>query len=360
MSPTQLFSPFVLGGVELANRIVISPMGQFSADTSGMPSDWHLMHLGSFAVSGAGLAIVEATAVSPAGRATHRCTGLWNDAQAERFAEILRFCRRIGPTRFGIQLSHMGRKAADSVPWEGAAEMAAYGGPWPMEAPSAVAYPGRAVPCALTVQGMADLIDKYVAAAMRADRAGFDVVEIHNAHGYLLHSFLSPHSNLRRDAYGGSLENRMRFPLEVFDAVRRVWPRTKALGVRISATDWTPDGWQLDDSVEFSRRLKDLGCDYVCASSGGSSPEQKIPVGPGYQVPLSEMIRQQAGLPTMAVGLITDPEQAEAVLTRGRADLVALGRAIMDNPRWPWHAARHFQSAQPVPPQYRRAHPSIS
>lgn len=359
MVPQELFTPFKLGGVKFSNRIVISPMGQFSADTAGVPSDWHLMHLGNFAVSGAGLAFVEATAVNPEGRASHRCTGLWSDEQEARFADILRFCRNVGPTRFGIQLSHMGRKGADHVPWESDTEMEIYGGPWQTQAPSAVAYPGRPMPQKLNIERMVDLIEDYTSAALRADRAGFDVVEIHCAHGYLLHSFLSPHSNHRMDEYGGTLENRMRFPLEIFEAVRRVWPTTKTLGVRISATDWTADGWQLDDSVEFARQLKQLGCDYVCASSGGSSPDQEIPVGPGYQVPLAASIRNGAEIPTIAVGLITDPEQADAVIKSGQADLVALGRAIMDNPRWPWHAARHFGLVQPVPNQYRRAHPTI-
>ncbi|MFG1347780.1 NADH:flavin oxidoreductase/NADH oxidase [Xanthobacter autotrophicus DSM 431] len=359
MPRTVLFSPISLRSVTFDNRIVVSPMGQYSADEDGLATAWHLMHLGHLALSGAGLLFTEATAVEPRGRVSGRCLGIWSDAHVAALAPVIDFCRRHGGAKLGMQLAHSGRKGSVTVPWEKQVGMAGGAGGWLLASPSAEPYPGRPVPEALDAEGLARVRDAFAAAAARADRAGFDMIEIHNAHGYLLHSFLSPHANLRTDAYGGSRENRMRFPLEVFEAVRAAWPDHKPLGVRVSATDWTEQGWTPDDTVAFASELKARGCDYVCASSGGSSPHQKIPVAPGYQVPFAEQIRREAGIPTMAVGLITQPQQAEDILSGQQADFVALGRGILYEPRWPWHAAEHFGEEVFFPPQYERSHPSM-
>jgi len=272
---------------------------------------------------------------------------------------IVRFCKRHGEAKLGLQLAHAGRKASVGPPWNGQKEMAPTEGGWPTISCSAMPYPGRSAPHALTIEELNSLKGKFVTAAQRALRAGFDLLEIHGAHGYLLHSFLSPLSNDRNDRYGGDLENRMRFPLEVFRAVREAWPSDKPIGYRISATDWTPDGWTIDDSVAFAHALKAEGCDYVSASSGGSSNEQSIPVGPGYQLPFSERIRKEVGIPTMGVGLITEPNQAEQALAEGKADMLALGRAMMYQPRWAWQAAEKLGADAYFPPQYARSHPSM-
>lgn len=359
MPKTTLFSPFSLRDVTFDNRIVVSPMGQYSADENGFATSWHTMHLGHLAVSGAGLVFTEATAVEPRGRVSGRCLGIWSDDHVAGLKEVVGFCRRHGGAKLGMQLAHSGRKGSVTVPWEKQQGMEDGEGGWLMASPSAVPYPGRPVPEALDDAGLNEVREAFAAAARRADAAGFDVIEIHNAHGYLLHSFLSPHANARTDAYGGSRENRMRFPLEVFEAVRAAWPAGKPLGVRVSSTDWTPDGWQPHDTVAFAHELKARGCDYICASSGGSSPDQKIPVGPGYQVPFADQVRRAVDIPTMAVGLITQPQQAEDILKSGQADFVALGRGMLYEPRWAWHAAEHFGEEVYFPPQYERSHPSM-
>lgn len=359
MSKTTLFSPTTLRSITFDNRIVVSPMGQYSADAEGRATDWHLMHLGHLAASGAGLVFTEATAVEPRGRVSGKCLGIWSDDHVEGLRSVVDFCRRHGGAKLGMQLAHSGRKGSVTVPWEKQVGMQDSEGGWLMASPSAVAYPGRPMPEALDEAGLAQVRDAFRDAAIRADAADFDIIEIHNAHGYLLHSFLTPFANARTDSYGGSLENRMRFPLSVFEAVRAVWPERKPLGVRISATDWADGGWTPAESVVFVRELEKRGCDYICASSGGSTDRQKIPVGPSYQVPFAEQIRREVGIPTMAVGLITQPQQAEDILADGQADFVALGRGMLYNPRWPWHAAAHFGEEVYFPPQYERSHPSM-
>jgi len=358
MTASILFSPLKLRGLELPNRIVVSPMAQYSAQ-EGRATDWHLMHMGTLAVSGAGLLIIEATSIDPQARVSPYCLGLWNDEHERALTHIVAFCKQHGGARLGIQLMHAGRKGSAEAPWQGQNEIAVQEGGWTTWSPSALPYPGRSAPSMLARADLVSLRERYVQAARRADRSGFDLLEIHNAHGYLLHSFLSPLSNVRRDEYGGSLANRMRYPLEIFRAVREAWPRHKPVGVRISATDWIDGGWSLDDSVVFANQLKALGCDYVTASSGGSSTEQRIPVGPGYQLPLAERIAKDTGLCTMGVGLITEPEQAEAALKEGRCSLVALGRAMMYQPRWAWQAAERLGAEAYFPPQYARSHPSM-
>lgn len=350
MPITNLFSPLTLRSINLENRIVVPPMSQYSAH-EGCATPWHLMHLGSLAIAGAGLVFVEATAVEPHGRASYSCMGLWNDAQTAALKPIVDFCRRHGNAKLGIQLQHTGRKGSTKTGWEGRAE-ATPG--WPLMGPSAVPYPGRPIPKEMDDGDIASIIDKFSDAARRADAAGFDVIELHNAHGYLLHSFLSPHSNYRNDRYGGSLENRMRMPLEVFEAVRAVWPEGKALGVRVTATDWTEQGWSVEDTVEFAKALKARGCDYICASSGGSSPDQVVHPAPNYQVGFAERIRNEADIPTMAIGLITEPHQAEEILSSGQADLIGIARATLNNPRWPAFAARALGEKIYVPLQYLR------
>ena len=358
MSQPLLFTPFRMRGLELPNRIVVSPMAQYSA-ADGVATDWHLMHMGSLAVSGAGLFIIEATSIDAEARVSPHCLGLWSDAHEKALARAIDFCKQHGGSKMGIQLMHSGRKGSVGAPWPGQKEVAPADGGWTTLSCSDLPYPGRSAPRELTKADLAAVRQRYVEAARRADRIGFDLLELHNAHGYLLHSFLSPLSNRRQDEYGGSLANRMRFSLEVFRSLRDAWPQDKPFGVRISATDWTPGGWTLEDSIVFARELRALGCDYVTASSGGSSDEQSIPVGPGYQLPFAEAIRREAGIATMGVGMITEPEQAEAALQEGKADLIALGRAMMYQPRWAWQAAERLGADAYFPPQYARSHPSM-
>ena len=354
-----LFTPISLRSLELANRIVVSPMCQYSAN-DGTLTDWHLMHLGQYAVSGAGLVFVEATGVEPEGRITPGCSGLYSDANEAAMARVIRFFRDYGSARIGIQLAHAGRKASADLPWNGGAALKPEQGAWRTVAPSAIPYgPGWHVPEAMTGQTLQRVRDGFVQATRRAVRLGFDAIEIHSAHGYLLHTFLSPLSNRRDDAYGGSLENRMRYPLEVFDAVRAEWPEDKPLGVRFSASDWIEGGWDLEGSIAYAQALKARGCDFVDVSSGGLAPEQKITAGPGYQTRFAAEIRRATGLATMAVGRIIDPIQAETILATGQADMVALARGMLFDPRWPWHAAEALRDGATFPPQYMRAHPSL-
>jgi 2,4-dienoyl-CoA reductase-like NADH-dependent reductase (Old Yellow Enzyme family) len=356
---STLFSPIRLGPLELSNRIVVSPMCQYSA-VDGTMTDWHLMHLGQFAVSGAALVFVEATGVEPEGRITPGCTGLWSDANEAAMARVVRFYRDYGSARLGIQIGHAGRKASADVPWRGGKPLTAEQGAWPTVAPSAVPFgPGWHVPDAMTEATLRRVREGFVQAAGRALRLGFDVLELHSAHGYLLHSFLSPLSNRREDAYGGSLERRMRYPLEIFDAVRAVWPVERPLGVRFSASDWVEGGWDLEGSIAYADALKARGCDFVDVSSGGLSPEQKVVTGPGYQTRFAAEVRRASGIATVSVGQITEPIQAETILRTGQADMVSLARAMLFNPRWPWHAAVALDDATAFPPQYQRAHASL-
>ena len=358
MAQPTLFTPIRLRDVELANRIVVSPMGQHSAE-GGIAGGWHHMHLGQFAVSGVGLLITEAVAVEARGRVSRGCLGIWTDEQAEALGRVTAFCRRYGTARLGIQLGHSGRKGSVSTSWEGAQPVATEAGGWTTCAPSALAYPGRIAPAALSLDEIAGLSGIFGAAARRSHEAGFDLIELHAAHGYLLHNFLSPLTNRREDSYGGSLEGRMRFVLEMFDAVRAAFPAGKPVGVRVSGSDWIAGGWDMSDTLALAAALKQRGCDYICASSGGTAPEQRIPVGPLYQVPLADEIRREVAIPTMAVGLITEPREAEGILQDGQADLVALGRGMLMNPRWAWRAADELGAEADFPPQYERAHPSL-
>jgi 2,4-dienoyl-CoA reductase-like NADH-dependent reductase (Old Yellow Enzyme family) len=354
---TMLFSPYSLGPLELSNRITIAPMCQYSA-VDGLATDWHMIHLGSLALSGAALITLEATAVVPKGRISPNDLGLWSDAHADALAPILAAMRRHSPIKIGIQLSHAGRKASTNVPWDGGAQIApdADNG-WQTEGPSAVPHTeGDAAPLALDAAGLARVRDSFVAAARRAHALGFDAIELHGAHGYLLHQFLSPLANHRTDAYGGSLENRMRYPLEVFAAVRAAVP-SMTLGMRISATDWVDGGWDLEQSVRFAQELERIGCDFIHVSSGGVSTAQKIPVEPGYQIGFAERIKRDTGLPTIGVGLITEARHAEAILQAGQADVIALARAMLYDPRWPWHAAAELGAQVSAPPQYWRSQP---
>jgi 2,4-dienoyl-CoA reductase-like NADH-dependent reductase (Old Yellow Enzyme family) len=356
---SHLFSPANLGSLTLDNRIVVAPMCQYSA-IDGSFTDWHFMHLGQFAVGGAGLVFVEASGVEPQGRITPGCPGLYSDENEAAMARVIRFFRDYGAAKIGIQLAHAGRKASADLPWNGGAALAGDNGAWETSSASALPYAeGWHTPMALDQSGMERIIQAFVQAARRAVRLGYDVVEVHAAHGYLLHQFLSPLSNQRDDFYGGSLENRMRFPLEVFQAVRDVVADIP-LGVRFSATDWVDDSsWSLSEATEFSSALKKIGCDFIDVSSGGNSPLQKIKVGAGYQVGFADHIRRETGLTTMAVGMITDPKQAETIVATGQADFVALARGMLYDPRWAWHAAEVLRAKASFPPQYMRSHPTL-
>ncbi len=358
--PSQLFSPIRLRGLDLANRIVVAPMCQYSA-MDGSMTDWHLMHLGQYAVSGAGLVFVEATGVEAAGRITPGCTGLYSDDNEAAMRRVIDFFRAYGNARIGIQLAHAGRKASCEVPWRGRAPMSADDTrSWETFGPSAVPFDGASpAPTALDDAGLARVKQAFVDATTRALRLGFDVIEVHCAHGYLLHEFLSPLSNQRDDGYGGSLENRLRFPLEVFDAVRAACPDDFPVGVRNSATDWVDGGWDVDSTVTFAQALAERGCDFIDISSGGNSPDQQMITGPGYQTGFAAEVRRRSGLTTMAVGEITDPRQAESIVATGQADMVALARGMLYDPRWPWHAAEALGAVAPFPAQYQRAHPSL-
>ncbi len=356
---TRLFSPFAMRGLTLDNRIVVSPMAQYSATAANEATDWHLMHYGNMAVSGPGLLVFEATAVEPRGRVSLFDIGLWTDAQQEALARVIRFCRDHGQAKLGVQLAHAGRKGSIVPPWHGGHYAGEAEGGWLPIGPGDIAHPGRPAPRMLDHEGLAEVKAHFVASTRRAEALGFDLIEVHMAHGYFLHSFLSPLSNNRNDEYGGDREGRMRYPLEVFAAMRAAWPKEKPMGVRVSATDWMQGGWTLEDCVAFCAALKPLGVDYICASSGGSHPDQVIDLGPGYQVPMARRIREGAGLPTMAVGLINAPQAAEQAVRDGAADLIALGRGMTYNPRWAWHAAEQLRANAAFPPQYARSHPSM-
>ena len=357
---SQLFQPIRLRGLELTNRIIVAPMCQYSADDGNM-TDWHLVHLGQFAVSGAALVFIEATGVEAAGRITPGCVGLYSDANEAAMRRVVEFFHDYGNARIGIQLGHAGRKGSTDLPWRGGTPLASDDPRgWQTCAPSELPYSdGWQNPTALDAAGLERIKQTFVDAAKRAVRLGFDVIEIHCAHGYLLHQFLSPLSNQRDDAYGGSLENRLRFPLEVFEAVRAVCPDDLPLGVRASATDWVDGGWDLHSTIAFTLALAGLGCDFIDVSSGGNSPKQQIVAGPGYQTGFAAAVRQATQMATIAVGQITDPRQAETIVASGQADMVALARGMLYDPRWPWHAAEVLRGDAAFPPQYKRAHPTL-
>lgn len=354
---SQLFTPFPLRSLTLANRIVVSPMCQYSA-VEGNATDWHTIHLGHLALSGAGMLVTEATGVELSGRISPGCLALASDQNEVALAHVLASVRRWSGMPLALQLGHAGRKASTRLPWQGGGLLTAEEGAWPVVAPSALAFnTGDPLPQALDGEGIGRIREAFVTAVCRAARLEFDAVELHMAHGYLLHQFLSPLSNRRGDGYGGTLANRMRLPLEIFAAVRAVWPVDKPLGVRVSATDWVAGGWDIEQTVALAHELKGMGCDWLDVSSGGLAPEQQIPAAPGFQVGFAERVRRETGLPSMAVGLITEPAQAEEIITSGAADMVALARAMLWNPRWPWHAAAMLGAQVEAPLQYQRSAP---
>jgi len=356
---SALFSPIKLADLTLDNRIAVSPMCQYSAD-DGSATDWHLSHLGMLANSGAGLLVVEATHVERRGRITHGCLGLYSDDNEAALARVIAHCRRIGTAKLGIQLAHAGRKASSARPWEGGLGLKPEEDPWETIAPSQIAFgPQWQPPREMTKNDLDRVREAFVTSAQRAVRLGFEAIELHLAHGYLLHSFMSPISNRRTDEYGGSQAARLRYPLEVAAAVRAVVPRTIPLGARITGSDWSEDGMTPDDAVTVAKALKGHGLDFVCVSSGGISADTKITLGPGYQVPFAEKVRREAGIATRAVGLIVTPKQADAIIAEGKADMVSLARAMLDDPHWGWHAAQALDGEVKRPPQYARAAPKL-
>ena len=356
---SALFAPLEVGGLTLANRIVVAPMCQYSADGAGSATDWHLIHLGNLALSGAALLMIEATAVTPEGRISPDDLGLWSDANEAALERVLASVRRWSDMPIGIQLAHAGRKASTRVPWEGGAQIApSEPTGWQTVAPSPVPFlASENPPTALDRDGLARIRDGFAAAARRAARLGLDAIQLHGAHGYLLHQFLSPLANRRDDLYGGSLENRLRFPLEVFDAVRAAFPPERPVSMRVSGTDWAEGGWDVEQTIAFAQALEARGCAAIHVSSGGLTPAQKIPVGPSYQVPLARAVKQAVKIPVVAVGLITGFEQAEAIVSTGDADAVALARGLLYDPRWPWHAAAALGGRVSAPNQYLRCQP---
>ena len=356
---SALFSPIRFAGLELANRLVVSPMCQYSAD-DGCANDWHLMHLGMMAQSGAALVVVEATHVERWGRITHGCLGLYNDATEAALGRVMAFARRAGSAQFGIQLAHAGRKASSRRPWEGGGALQAGEDPWPTMAASPLPFgEGWHTPREVTEADMERVRAAFVAAAQRAMRIGFDEIELHFAHGYLAHGFMSPVSNKRTDQYGGSFANRLRFPLSIARAVRAVVPKDLPLGARITGSDWRPDGLTPDDAVAIAKALKDEGLDFICISSGGITGDTRNPTEPGYNVPIAARVKKEVGMPTRTVGLILTPTQAEAVVADGKADMVSIARGFLDDPHWGWHAAKALGAEVPRPVQYERAGPKL-
>jgi 2,4-dienoyl-CoA reductase-like NADH-dependent reductase (Old Yellow Enzyme family) len=355
---TQLFSPLDLGSVRLDNRIIVSPMCQYSAE-DGRATDWHILHLGNLALSGAGLLMLEATAVEARGRISHADLGLWNDETEAALDRVLAIVRNYSRIPIGIQLAHAGRKSSVQRPWEGGGVIRPdQPNGWQTVGASAQPYKaGDPAPTPLSQSDIDEVVGAFGAAAQRADRLGLEVIELHGAHGYLIHQFLSPISNHRTDSYGGSLENRMRLALRVFDVVRSVFPSNKAVGMRLSATDWVDGGWDLEQTIALAKALEARGCNFVDVSSGGNSPLQKIVLGAGYQVPFAAAIKKAVSMPVVAVGLITDPLHAEQIVARGEADAIALARALLYDPRWPWHAAAKLGGTVDAPPQYLRCEP---
>ena len=350
----HIFRPVTFRSVTARNRIMVSPMCQYSA-TDGVPDDWHLQHLGCRAVGGAGIVFTEMTNVEARGRISPGCLGLWNDVQRDAFARIARFVKGQGAVA-GIQLAHAGRKASTATPWDGGKPLAPGKGAWPIIAPSAIAFgEGYAVPQEMDEKTIADTVALFAASARRAREAGFDIIELHGAHGYLISTFLSPITNRRTDRYGGSFENRIRFLLEIVDAVRSEWPDEKPLFVRVSSTDRMEGGWDLDSTVRLAQVLKSGGkVDLIDCSSGNVDPRQKVDVYPGYQVPFAAAVRSRAGIATGAIGLISTAEMAEQIIASGQADIVVMARAFLNDPYWPMHAAKALRAKFPWPKQYER------
>ncbi|CAA7625133.1 NADPH dehydrogenase [Candidatus Terasakiella magnetica] len=350
MTQPLLFQPLALRSVTLPNRVSVAPMCQYSAK-DGIAQDWHLQHYGALAASGPGLVVMEATGVSPEGRISPHCLGLYNDATEAALTRLVKALKSFGGGgAIATQLAHAGRKGGAATPWEGG-KFSKDG--WPTISASNIPFDTDwPAPAAASTEDLARLKACFVEAARRSLRVGFDLIELHSAHGYLLHQFLSPLSNRRNDGYGGSLDNRMRFPLEVVEAVRAAWPADKPMGIRISTSDWAEGGWTVDESVIYAKAFAAAGIDYVCVSSGGLVPYAKIPFAAGYQIPFARRVREACGIPTRAVGLIASPQQAEATLAEGSADMIAVGRGFLDNPRWVWHAAEALGADMSYPPQY--------
>jgi 2,4-dienoyl-CoA reductase-like NADH-dependent reductase (Old Yellow Enzyme family) len=357
---SALFSPIRLADLELPNRIVVAPMCQYSA-ADGVATDWHLTHLGMLANSGAGMLVIEATHVERRGRITHGCLGLYSDDCEAALERVVYYCHHIGSAKMAIQLAHAGRKASSERPWEGAKALSANEDPWPTIAPSALPFgPGWHTPSAMTEEDMAHVTTAFTDAAKRSLRIGFDAIELHFAHGYLLHSFVSPLSNKRNDAYGGSFEGRMRFPLEVVRSVRAAVPRSVPLGARITGTDWVEGGLTGDDAVAMGKALKAAGLDYIDISSANITPESRWPSEPGFNVPIAERVRRECGgLAVRAVGMIVTAKQAEEIIADGKADMIAMARAFLDDPHWAWHAAQTLGVDVARPPQYARTAPKL-
>jgi len=356
---SALFSPIRLADLELANRIVVSPMCQYSAN-DGCASDWHLSHLGMLANSGAALVVVEATHVERYGRITHGCLGLYSDACEAALARVVAHCHRVGAAKLGVQLAHAGRKASSQRSWEGGGALKADADPWQTIAPSAIPFgAGWHTPRAMLAEDFVRVRAAFVDAAKRAVHIGFDAIELHYAHGYLAHEFLSPIANTRNDEYGGPLEARMRFPREIVRAVRAVVPKGLPLGARITGSDWKEGGLTPDDAIAFAKALKEDGLDFVDVSSGGITADTRNPAEPGYNAPIAARVKREAGIATRTVGMIVTPAQAESIVAEGKADMVTLGRAMLDDPHWPWHAAYALGAEVSRPPQYQRANPKL-
>jgi 2,4-dienoyl-CoA reductase-like NADH-dependent reductase (Old Yellow Enzyme family) len=357
---SALFSPITMRGLTLPNRIVVSPMCQYNSN-DGSANDWHLMHLGSLSLGAAGLVMTEMTNVNPVSRITAKCAGIWSDANEAALKRVHDFCRTYGVAKLGVQLAHAGRKGSTQTPAQGGKPLLTKEeGGWTPEAPSALAYDtGWPVPHAMTKDDIKRCIAEFAAGAERIDRIGFDVIELHGGHGYLLHQFMSPLSNQRTDEYGGSTANRIRFVLEVFSAVRSVFPADKPVGIRTSATDWVDGGWTPEETVILARELKNLGCDFMDVTTGGLDPRQKIPLAPGYQVSFGEKVRKETGIKTMSVGLITGAKQAEEIIASGKADFVVIGRGVLYDPRWAWHAAEELGAETAYAPKMMAAHPKM-
>jgi len=352
--PNALFDPITIADLEMPNRVVVAPMCQYTAE-DGTMNDWHLVNLGQFAMGGPGLIIIEATAVEAVGRITAGCTGIYSDENETAMLRVVDFCRSVGHSKVALQLGHAGRKASADRPWDGGK---ALNGPdsWITCSSSALPFDGDwHTPQELDLEGLNRIKIAFVEASKRAERMRIDAIELHAAHGYLLHQFLSPISNHRTDSYGGSFENRVRYPLEVVAAVREIWPEGKPLMVRLSATDWIPGGWDLSEATEFSKLLGKAGCDAIHVSTGGLSPKQKIAVGPGFQCEHASFIRKETKIPVIAVGMITEPTHADSLVRTGQADMVALAREFLRDPRWTWRAAKALGASSSVPPQYQRA-----
>jgi 2,4-dienoyl-CoA reductase-like NADH-dependent reductase (Old Yellow Enzyme family) len=356
---SHLFSEYKLGPVMLENRIVVSPMCQYMAE-DGSANDWHLMHYGNMSIGAGGLIMFEATHVSSVGRITHKCLGLYSDQNEQALKRVVDFCRTHGRAKLGIQLAHSGRKGSAKTPMEGMSSLGKDDSPWETLAPSALPFAdGWRTPKAMQKEDLERVKQEFLSAAIRAVRLGFDVIELHAAHGYLLNQFLSPLSNHRTDEYGGAAENRMRFPLEILDALKQTIPASVALGARISGTDWVDGGISEDDMVEFTAALEARGCDFVDVTSGQLDPRQQIPFAPGFNLPFSKKVKSSAKIAAMGVGMITNPLQAEDAIATGSADLIAIARAAMDDPRWAWHAARDLDAPIEYAKNYQRCHPSV-